>query len=403
MRDRGYAVTVVSLAPAGPVGQRLQADGIRVRSCEGQGGWDLRVIPRLSRIIHDESPDLIHALLFHANLASRWAAERAAFPASRVICEIQTVEVERRWHLWVDRLSYDGCRFIIGNSPSVIEHLATNANVPRERLRLVRGGIDPEPIRRAEPLDRTTLGLSPDSRMILWVGRLDPVKGLHTLLDAFAQWIHLPARGWHGQTRLPVPAKANADSSAFPSVQSPARTKGLTQNRAATVRERRNSTSRTGIESLPDAELFLAGGGSLHDELITRAKRLSIDQRVHFLGPRNDVPSLLKTCDLFVFPSRTEGLPNALLEAMAAACPIVTTDVPGCRDLIRHEETGLLVPFGDTAALASAIARLLTDRPLAHHLGTAASADIDQHWHVRNTLDAYEAAYQDALCDSLAP
>jgi glycosyltransferase involved in cell wall biosynthesis len=103
---------------------------------------------------------------------------------------------------------------------------------------------------------------------------------------------------------------------------------------------------------------------------------------------------------VFVFPSRTEGLPNALLEAMAAACPIVTTDVPGCRDLIVNGQTGLVVPYGDTPALAAAMRRLLRDDALAARLGTQASEVVETEWNIRQTYAAYAALYEEALRDA---
>jgi glycosyltransferase involved in cell wall biosynthesis len=336
MRGRGLTAAVVSLAPPGPVGKMLEADGVRVHSCDGLGGWDFRVIARLARIVQASQPGLIHSLLFHANLAARWAAAKAEFPANRLLCEIQTVEVERRWHLWADRLTYDGCRLTIGNSPSVIEHLAVHARIPRDRLRLIRGGIDPAPIRAAIPIDRATLGVLSDAAMILWVGRLDPVKGLSTLLDAL----------------------------------------------------------RLMAEEM-NAHLYLAGGGPLRDRLEQQARRLQLTSRVHFLGPRTDVPALLKAADVFVFPSRTEGLPNALLEAMAAGRPIVTTDVPGCRDLITHERSGFVVPSGDTRPLADAIRRLLRERDLAARLGQEAARLVETEWHIAQTHGAYASLYQE--------
>ncbi|MEK7756021.1 MAG: glycosyltransferase, partial [Planctomycetota bacterium] len=317
------------------------ADGVTVYSCEGRGGWDFRVIARLAKIIQATQPGLIHSLLFHANLAARWAAAKVGYPSSRVLCEIQTVEVERRWHLWVDRVTYDGCRFTIGNSPSVIEHLAAHARIPRDQLRLVRGGIDPAPIQAAKPIERTSLGLPQDAEMVLWVGRLDPVKGLSLLIESF--------RLIHEET---------------------------------------------------NAHLCLAGAGPIREQLERQVRGLQLAHCVHFLGPRADVAALLKTADVFVFPSRTEGLPNALLEAMAAACPIVTTDVPGCRDLIVNGQTGLVVPYGDTLALAAAMRRLLRDHALAAQLGAQASEVVGTEWNIRLTYEAYAALYDEARRDA---
>lgn len=344
MRDRGFEPVIASLAAPGPVASKLEAKGLRVLSCRGRGGWDVRVIGRLVGIIRNECPDLVHSLLFHANLAARLAAPSAGFPVERVICEIQTVEVERTWHLWVDRLTQHDCRCFVGNSPSVIQHLALRAGIPSHRLRLVRGGIDAGPLEAAMPSDRAAIGVPKDADLILWVGRMDPVKGLPRLLAAF---------------RRLVPER--------------------------------------------DAHLVLAGGpvkSATYVLLGKEAKALALADRVHFLGPRGDVPSLLKAADVFVLPSRTEGLPNALLEAMAAGCPVVTTDVPGCHDLVTHDRTGLIVPYGDTEALASVLKQLLADPDRAHRLGQAAAKEVAEQWTVAATYAAYSRLYDDALGSS---
>ncbi len=338
MRERGIEPHVVSLAEPGPIGERLRSEGFNVSACGGRGGWDLRVVFRLARIIDETGPDIVHALLFHANLAARLAARWTGFSRDRVLCEIQTVEVERRWHLIVDRWTHRGCRLTIGNSPSVLDHLAAHAGIPRDRLRLVRGGIDPAPLRDAVPIDRTTLGVPADAPLVLWVGRLDPVKGLVELIQAFES-----------------------------------------------------------VVSGTDAHLVLVGDGPLRSELVRRINSSDIADRVHLVGARDDVPRLLKTADVFVLPSRTEGLPNALLEAMAAGCPIVTTDVPGCRDLVANETTGRVVPFGDTAALAEAIRLLLQDRAAAVRWGDRAQEEVSRRWHFSQTIEAYHTLYQSVL------
>ena len=97
--------------------------------------------------------------------------------------------------------------------------------------------------------------------------------------------------------------------------------------------------------------------------------------------------------DAVVLPSYREGLPKGLIEAAACALPLVTTDVPGCREVVSHEQDGLLVPVKDGAALARAIARLQDDPALRLRLGTAARAkalaEFDERMVVGRTLDVY--------------
>jgi len=338
MRAEGFSPRIVSLAPPGPVAANMREAGIAVDSCFGRGGWDFRVLNRLTRNIQDANPRIVHSMLFHANVAARYAARRAGIPCNHIVCEIQTVEVERRWHLWVDRWTHGGCRLTIGNSPSVIEHLADHARIPRGRLRLVRGGIDPKRLHDARPADRSALGVETHAPVVLWVGRLDPIKGLAFLIDAFG---------------------AVAGSTA--------------------------------------AHLLLAGDGPVRDRLQGQIIRSNLSDRVHLLGPRNDVASLLKAADVFVFPSRAEGLPNALLEAMAAGVPTVATDVAGCRDLIENGVTGLLVPYGDTGSLAGAIRRLLEDRALANRLAAEAARVVHRDWSLENCYRAYLDLYMEII------
>lgn len=337
LRAAGESVSVVSLSPPGPVAELLRQGGIDTCSCEAAGPWDWRVIPRLADLISEFRPDLVHAFLFHANLAARLAGMLGGFDRRRLICEIQTVEIERRWHLFVDRWTQGLCRWVVGNSPSVIEHLAGQGRLARSRLRLIRGGVDVEAIRTAEPIGRGALGIPAGDPLLLWVGRLDPIKGLDVLIAAIA----LLAR-----TR-PV-------------------------------------------------QVAIVGEGPYRAELEALAASAGLADRLHLLGRRDDVPRLLKTADVFVFPSRTEGLPNAILEAMAAGVPVVATDVPGCRDLVIHERSGLLVPVDDAAALADEVDRLLTNPDLAARLARAALADVSRNFMLDRTFRTYRALYAEA-------
>jgi glycosyltransferase involved in cell wall biosynthesis len=115
---------------------------------------------------------------------------------------------------------------------------------------------------------------------------------------------------------------------------------------------------------------------------------------IKFLGHIDDMPSLLKTINVVVLPSYREGLPTGLTEAGACGLSIITTDVPGCNEVVTHEIDGLLVPVKDSAALADAIQRLYLNPELCKKLGEAARynavARFDNKIVIGKTLDIYE-------------
>jgi glycosyltransferase involved in cell wall biosynthesis len=141
--------------------------------------------------------------------------------------------------------------------------------------------------------------------------------------------------------------------------------------------------------AIRDAELVFVGDGPLREELQRQA-----GARVSFLGQRADVSELLAGFDVFVLPSNTEGMSIALLEAMAAGCPIVVTAVGGNVELIKHMQTGLVVPPNDEAALRTAIERLLADPVLATRLGTAARAVAEKDHSVKAMTERYEELWR---------
>ncbi len=135
------------------------------------------------------------------------------------------------------------------------------------------------------------------------------------------------------------------------------------------------------------ARLTIVGDGPLRAELEAQAGRIGV--AATFLGWRDDVPALLGEMDLLVLPSRSEGLPLALLEAMAAGLPAVAADVGGVREAAVDGKTALLVPPGQSAALAAAIARLCLDAPLRSAMGQAALQRFNERFDLSKMVDAY--------------
>jgi glycosyltransferase involved in cell wall biosynthesis len=150
---------------------------------------------------------------------------------------------------------------------------------------------------------------------------------------------------------------------------------------------------------VPDATFVLAGDGPLRAELEAEARDLGVAGRCIFLGQRADVPALLAAADLFVLPSLFEGLPVSVLEAMAAERPVVATAIGGTDEAITSEESGLLVPPRDPAALASAIRRLQADPPFARSLAAAARARVEREFSSEATARNVMRVYDDVLAE----
>jgi len=148
---------------------------------------------------------------------------------------------------------------------------------------------------------------------------------------------------------------------------------------------------------VPNAIFAIAGDGPDRTSLEAHASSLGITDRVRFLGHRRDVPALLAAADLFVLPSLYEGLPLAVLEAMAAGVPVVATAIGGTSEIVRDGETGTLVPPADGAALATAVAQALSDRDRATRLASAARVLVQREYSAESMVRAVSGVYEELL------
>lgn len=143
----------------------------------------------------------------------------------------------------------------------------------------------------------------------------------------------------------------------------------------------------------PDTTLLIAGDGDLRMDLEREARELGIASRVKFCGPRKDIPELLKVLDLYVLPSKWEGLPMVILEAMAAGCPIVATDVGGNSTAVVDGVTGTLVPPQDPDALADAVIRLLDSPDLLKTYAEKGKSRFRERFSAETMARQYERLY----------
>ena len=146
-----------------------------------------------------------------------------------------------------------------------------------------------------------------------------------------------------------------------------------------------------------ELHLRVAGEGPMGPSLQRQAGALGLADRTEWLGLRADVAALHTQADVFINPSLTEGMPNAVLEALACGTPVVATDVGATRELVLHEQTGLLVPPGNPRALAEAVA-YLADRPdLARSLAVAGRQHVERHFDFATRIAHVVALYRGVL------
>jgi len=150
-------------------------------------------------------------------------------------------------------------------------------------------------------------------------------------------------------------------------------------------------------KEVADIHFVIVGDGHLLQELIDQAKGLGIDKKVNFMGRRNDIPYILKASDIFVLPSMREGFPYAVLEAMAAELPIVTTKVGGIPEMIRDGEEGILIKPCDSKALSEAITKINKNRKSAERMGVNARTRVARDFGFSEMITSTLAVYDEAV------
>ncbi len=347
-----FDVHVCVLTRTGPLAAPLRQAGIPVHFIDKRWKIDPLAYRKLRKQLRAIKPDLVHTWIFAANCYGRKAAR--SLGVRRVVAGERCVDQWKVWHeLAIDRYLARHTDKIVTNSSGVVDFYAGHG-ISRDKFETIPNGIDLPADPRAggtpsdEPSNRlcreellAELNIPRDAQLIGAVGRLWPQKRYKDLI-------------WAAEL-LKV------------------------------VRE--------------DSHLVIMGEGPQRMQLLRWRDSLEIADRVHFLGHRNDVASLLPHLSVFWIGSAYEGQSNAVMEAMGHALPVVASDIPGNRDLVVDNETGYLFPVGDRALLARVTNQLLDDPQLARSLGAAGRKRIGEHFSVRQMVDRHAALYQRLLAD----
>jgi glycosyltransferase involved in cell wall biosynthesis len=151
------------------------------------------------------------------------------------------------------------------------------------------------------------------------------------------------------------------------------------------------------LAKIPKARFFIVGGGELMDELRTLAASLGLKQELIFTGFRRDVGAFYQIADLFVMSSVQEGLGTAVLDALALGKPVVATKSGGIPEIIKNEDSGLLVPPADPKALSEGIIRMLTDDELAKRVARTGKSVVKQKFTIDTMVNRNIDVYHEIL------
>jgi glycosyltransferase involved in cell wall biosynthesis len=299
---------------------------------------------RATRQLRQEHVHIVHCYLSVANVVGALTAALARVPV--VLVSKRSLDRYHKrteaWGHWVVNRFADR---VVANALAVKQFVIQTEGCPAEKILVIPNGINDDVVTNgsngSREAGRAALGLEPTDRVVGTLGRLAWKKGQEYFLQA-----------------------------------------------AATV-----------LCQEPETTFVLVGDGPLRRQLENQTRTLGIWPRVKFLGQRLDSQAMISLFDVFVLPSVIEGMPNALLEAMALEKPVVVTEVGGNAEVVTNGKTGIVVPSRQPAKMAEAIIGLLRDEELSRRLGEAGRQTVTQRFCFRHTLRAMESLYEQLLVE----
>lgn len=329
---------------------RLERAGIPVYFLDVSGPFTLlRGLFRLRHFFRAHGIRIAQSFLFHANILGRFAAWLAGVPCR--LSGVRVAEREKRSHLVIDYWTQRLVGKYVCVSEGVAGHIEKQGGIAPKKITVIPNGIDAEPYDNAVPADLSPvvpfrIGDLRGSRNILLIGRLHRQKGFDWFLATLPRWMS-EAPGW---------------------------------------------------------EVLIVGDGPERDRLLARLRQADLARfasRVHFLGWRSDIPRLLAASDILALPSRWEGMPNVVLQAMSAGLPVLATDVEGVAELLPSPEP--ICPFGETAAWSAKLLGLIRSEETRRAWGEANRARARTEFSFDKMAAAYQAIWEECLARRREP
>ncbi len=332
---------VITLGKETELVDGLQSADIPVTCLNATSSRQFSIYPRLVKEFRRINPAILQTYLFHANILGRMAARSARI--KHVVSGIRVAERRGKWYHRVERWTDRWVSKHVCVSRAVRDFTIQMTRIPAEKMVVIPNGVDVIRFANASPIIRKSLPDCDDDTLIaLFVGRLDQQKGIFDLLTV-----------------------------------------------AENLREQ-----------IPHLKWMIAGEGPLKIEMEARIEKMNLRGCVHLLGRRSDIAELMKTADLFVFPSRWEGMPNVILEAMAARLPIISYDVEGIDELLTDHQSGLVIPNGNIPEISKAIATLAQNPKLRTSYAEKAFQKVSSQFRWEQTVSQYQQLYERLISTS---
>lgn len=340
-----YDVTLGCLRARGPLLEKLTGSAVDLREFYPKGGFDspggIYQMLRLALFLRRGGFQIVHTHDLYANLLGIPAALVARVPviisSQRDLAHLDLYRTRRR--VWVRRLQ-NLSTAVLTNANAVRDAVMAENHIAAGKIRVIYNGVDRERF-IGKTRDRSWLVKNADrEKWVVLVGNMhSDVKGHPCLIEAAS----------------------------------------------AVVRE------------FPNIRFVLAGDGEERQNFEQQVAHLGLQNNFLFLGRRDDVPQLLACCDIAALPSKAEGLPNAVLEYLAAGLPTVASQVGGNAEIIQDGKTGLLVPPGNPSALAEALLRLLRGPDFATSLGNRGREYVISEFSFQRMIENTDQLYTELL------
>lgn len=338
-----------SLRPTGSTAREIEVSGVPVFSLEMSESPNalemIQGVSKLRSLYRVHAIDLVQTSLYRANVLAVLASVGGSSLPKVVTSQHSLSPLSGRLAVLMTRHAHRHSDRVVAVSEAVRRYMTESEGIQHDRIVVIPNGVDTQKFQpENREVIRKSLGIADDELVIGAAGRLTPVKGFDTLIEA-ASRLH-----------------------------------------------------KSGIS----ARVLIAGEGPERHHLQALISEAGLVEQIQLLGLRNDLASLYSAFDVFVLSSLREGSPGVVLEAMASECPVVATAVGGVPEIIQDRRSGLLVPPGDAESLASTLAELWGDESQRGLLARSGRVRVQQFFNLDAIADQYKRLYSELLCGSRA-